>query len=136
MSFNWHARKVRDPRRSIAIQRSALGSCILSLRWLTGKRIPASLGRFAPLVGKGPNHPVTEQQLKDAVAVLERQRNHFLECLRAFERKRLRDKFRGKRVPSKADWQLLWPETSQGAGEDAVSRPKPEQTHKRTGDEL
>lgn len=107
MSFNWESRKVRDLRRSIADRRSALGSCIHRLTRHTGDDFLVLRDRHAPFLGKGPTEIVTEAQLLDALAALERLRNPALERLRAFERQRIRAKLRGRRSPSKAEWRLL-----------------------------
>ena len=109
MSFNWHIRKVRDPNRSIAVRRSALGSCIVRLGGLTGKRYSILRDQYAPFLGNGPAQVVTEQQLMDAADALERERELALERLRAFEDGRRRAKEQGRRVPSSAEWRSLGP---------------------------
>jgi hypothetical protein len=52
--------------------------------------------RHAPFLGKGPTEIVTEAQLLDALAALERLRNPALERLRAFERQRIKAKLHAR----------------------------------------
>jgi hypothetical protein len=51
--------------------------------------------------GEKTDNPPGEQQLMDALATLEVERNYLLEQLRHFERRRIREKLRGRRQPSR-----------------------------------
>ena len=105
MSFNWYARKARDPRLSIWTRRAAFHSCIRSYCWLTRQPyLPLRTEfnqRFALDHAAGP----TDQSLHDAMSALERDRTRFLQRLRAFERTRIREKAQGRRRPRVADIQ-------------------------------
>ena len=108
MSFNTFARKVRNPKLTINHRRSALMSCILRLAWLRRERYLIVQSRYAKKYNLGsPNIP-TEANLLDAIATIEVDRNIFLEKIRSFERKRIREKFRGRRQPKKIDIQVLY----------------------------
>ena len=52
-------------------------------------------------------HSAEEFQLLAALQQIELARNQILELKRAFERKRIRHKLRGRRTPSKAELQAL-----------------------------
>jgi len=114
MSFNWYARKVRNPRLTIWTRRSAFYSCVLRYCWLTHqpylKTRTALTAQFGLDYPTGPN----EHALLDALDTLERARHQFLEQLRAFERRRLRQKWYGYRSPRASDLQTLY------AGSDAL----------------
>ena len=107
MSFNNFARKVRRRDLPLSHRRSALASSILRLCWLTGQPFGETKQRynqgFHVNLGLGPLKIPTEEALLKAIAAVEVERNQFLEQLRAFERRRIRDKMRGKRQPSKSD---------------------------------
>lgn len=107
MSFNYYARKVRDPRLDMQIRRSALGSCILRLGWLTRQSFLATRRRYAAQFNPRAIPP-REEDLLDALAALEKARNRFLERLRAFERRRIREKLRGRRRPRSSDIDALY----------------------------
>jgi len=102
MSFNWYARKVLNPVLRLSVRGSALRSCILRLCRLTGERYTHALTRYSDTRGIDFSS-ATEQELVTALARIQSERNQFLEQVRAFERKRVREKLRGKRRPSKAD---------------------------------
>lgn len=108
MSFNIYSRKVRNIHLPIAHRRSALASCILRLGWLKRQKYQVVRARFANTYKlDSPNTP-TEADLLAALAAIERERNTFLEKIRAFERKRIREKHRGQRHPRKKDVELLY----------------------------
>ena len=108
MSFHIYSRKVRNVHLPIAHRRSALASCILRLGWLKRQKYQVVRARFASKYHlDSPNTP-TEADLLAALAAIEIERNTFLEKIRAFERKRIREKHRGQRHPRKNDIELLY----------------------------
>jgi hypothetical protein len=124
VSFNYHARKVRDFRLDISIRRGALKSCILRLGWLTRQKYSAIWDRFAPPFGLDKTDRPSAEQLLDALTALERERNRVLERLRAFDRRRTREKLRGRRQLTTAEQEAL---------RQALALPAPA---RRTGEEL
>ena len=108
MSFNHYARKVRNPNLNIGIRYSALGSCILRFCWLTKKRYTITRTRFFEQCGLDESDIFTAQQLLDLLNAVEIERNKKLEQIRNFERKRIREKMRGKRYPSRKDVEALY----------------------------
>jgi hypothetical protein len=54
-----------------------------------------------------------EERLLAALAAIEIDRNRFLERLRSFERKRLREKLRGRRSPRPAEVAALYQTTAE-----------------------
>ena len=110
-SFNYYARKARDPKINVWARLSALNSCIMRYCDLTHQRFPAVRERLILPLGVGRAHqnkPPSEQQLWDVVAVLETERNIFLERLRAFDRRRIREKARGKCSPAAHEFETLY----------------------------
>jgi hypothetical protein len=103
LSLNCYARKVRDRRLDLRIRRCALNSCILRLAWLTRQRYLLTRDRFAARFSLDPPEELTEDQLLDALTAIEVERNRVLEKVRAFDRKRLRAKLRGRRQMSAAE---------------------------------
>ncbi len=108
MSFHWYARKVRNPRLPIWTRRAAFYSCVLRYCWLTQQPYLQIRGAFTSQFALNGDRAPSEQRLLDALAALERARRQFLERLRAFERKRIRQKLRGQRCPQPADIQALY----------------------------
>ncbi len=112
MSFNNYARQARNPNAPLPMRFSALRSCIIRL---IGPDGPANGGyhaasaRFDARFGFNGANPPTERQILSALDAMEVSRNRYLEKLRAFERKRIREKARGKRRPSRADIAALRP---------------------------
>jgi len=102
MSFNGSARHVRNPALPLPLRAMALRSCVMRLCRLTGERYTHALARYADTLGIDLTN-VTEQELLTALARIESERNQILEQVRAFERKRVREKLRGKRRLGKAD---------------------------------
>lgn len=113
MSFNYYARKVRNPRLPLNVRCSALASCILRLGRLTNQSYLATRSRFADRLQVDSTNRLGEEQLLDALAAIEVERNRFLEQLRTFERKRLREKMRGKRFPRPTEVAALYQTTSE-----------------------
>ena len=108
MSFNYYARKVRNPRLPLKVRCSSLSSCILRLGWLRRQKYLATRAQFAKyLPATGPMR-LDEAQLLVALAAIEIERNRFLEQIRAFERKRIREKLRGRRSPRPSELDALY----------------------------
>ena len=108
MSFNHYARKVHDPTRPLGQRRSALGSCLLRLGWLTGQKYSAMCRHFQINFSA---EVMTDQILRQKILEIELARNQFLHQLQAYERKRIREKMRGQRHPRQRDIKALyvWP---------------------------
>lgn len=104
MSFNYHARRVRDGGRSPWQRLSALRACVSSYCWLTGARYRHMLEYLrldhSPMV---PRDPPSDAFLRRTLDEVERERSLYLERLRVFERKRVRAKMRGGRQLSTAE---------------------------------
>lgn len=108
MSFNYHARRVRDPDRPPWRRLTSLRACVASYCWLTRARyrpMLASLGLEVPY--QPQRQPPPAQELLRTLDQLERARNVYLDRLRAFERKRIRAKAHGNRHLSTAERALL-----------------------------
>ncbi|HEX2093759.1 MAG TPA: hypothetical protein VHG28_15260 [Longimicrobiaceae bacterium] len=104
MSFSYHARKVRDRTRPPWQRLSNLRSCVSSFCWLTGHPYRATLERLELVwLPWQPRDPPSDEFLQGTLEALERERNRYLEGLRAFERRRIRAKHRGDRQLSKAE---------------------------------
>jgi hypothetical protein len=104
MSFNYHARRVRDGGRPPWRRLSALRACVSSYCWLTGRRYRAMLEYLhldhSPQV---PRDPPSDAFLRRRLDEVERERNLYLERLRVFERRRVRAKMQGNRQLSTAE---------------------------------
>jgi hypothetical protein len=107
MSFNHYARKVRNPALPFPNRVIALATCIGNLCWLMGKRFDEAIEEF----GFSPRVELTEAKLLTVLNRVEATRNCFLERLRMFERKRIREKILGRRTPRKADLKKLYTST-------------------------
>lgn len=104
MSFHYHARKVRNSGIPIEHRRSALSSCIQNLQWLVKQRY-RSLYRYFELHS---HDSMDEARLLDRLTAIEVFRNRFLKKQQNFERKRIREKMKGRRQPRKKDVQALY----------------------------
>jgi hypothetical protein len=113
MSFNNYARKVRNPRLDLPVRRSALASCILRLAWLTKRSYLATRAPFAARYNLDRPRQPDEEELLEALVAIERERNRFLERVRAFERRRIREKLRGRRHPRPADIAAIYAPTAE-----------------------
>ena len=102
MTYNWYARKALNPNLPIGVRRGAFFSCISSMSFLSGER-------YRHLIERYDNRFHFYQDKTDvnklllALAAMEIDRNQVLEELRAFDKKRLREKMRGKRTLSKVE---------------------------------
>jgi hypothetical protein len=107
MSFNWFARKVRNRHKPQAQRFGALRSCLIRLNSLTQEGYHAIMQRYdAQFNFCYPQLPSNEQ-LAAALAQAERERNMILEHLRRFERRRIRQKMKGKRQLSRHERDCL-----------------------------
>lgn len=106
MSFNHFARKVMNPDLPIGVRYSALHSCILRLVWMTGESFAGSRDRLNSQFGFRRRNP-TESQLLATLAAVERERNLILQQLRAYERRRIREKMLGRRTIPKDEQKAL-----------------------------
>lgn len=107
-SFGHYACKARNPQLGIWIRWSALHSCILKYCELLHLPFPEVRGRVADLLQVGPDRPPTEQQLWEATATLEAERNRFLERRHVFDRRRVKEKAQGKTSPTAKDFEMLY----------------------------
>lgn len=125
--FNAHARRVRNIRLPIPVRASAFQSCLLRYCHLTRQKFQATRDRFAAaywitktppptVVGLRVRHGRREFEQPDAqswfllqaIDALQRERHEFLNRLRRFERRRIREKFRGRRQASRAELDALF----------------------------
>lgn len=116
MSFNYHARRVRDPNHPQWRRLSSLRACVRSYCTLTGTgytNFSTYLGLDFPFDPQRP--PPTDAFLRRALDEVERERNRYLERLRVFERRRVLAKTRGNRQLSTAERSWLH-EMRGGAG--------------------
>src|SRR5689334_6026240 len=66
MSFNWYARKVRNPEVPLSHRRTSLHTCIGQLTWLTRERYTHALARFNARFGFDSSD-INEKQLLQAL---------------------------------------------------------------------
>lgn len=104
MSFNYHARRVRDPDRPAWLRLSSMRACVRSYCRLTG----ASYARLLEYLQLDhspdvPRDPPSYAFLQRKLDEVQRERNWFLDRLRAWERRRVRAKVRGGRQLSNAE---------------------------------
>src|SRR5690606_37003944 len=102
-SFNNCTRRVRDSRRPIGQRFGASLWSLESYAYLSRQSFHALYHRIGAELGFDWMDRPTAEQLLDAVTQLERERNRFLEGLRAFARRRIREKARGRRQLSRYD---------------------------------
>jgi hypothetical protein len=107
-SFNVSARKVRNVDLPLGHLRSAFGSCILSYSWLIGQKYSIIRQRFSDSFGFSSIDKLSESQLDLAMNALELERKKFLVKLQTFDRQRVSDKLKGRRLPSKAQIEALY----------------------------
>lgn len=108
MSFTAAARQVRDPSTPPWLRLSSIRACVRSYCYLTQTPYAATLQHFGlaqTLHDRLP--PPTEEVCRQALNVLERARNIYLDRLRSVERSRIRAKMRGNRQLSNAERELL-----------------------------
>lgn len=125
--FNAQARRVRNIRLPIPIRVVAFHACLASYCSLTRQKFQATRERFAAafwitktppptVVGLRVRHFAPEFAQPDseswfliqAVDALQRERHAFLNRLRRFERRRIREKFHGRRRASRAQLDALY----------------------------
>src|SRR5205823_14158835 len=126
-NFNAQARRVRNIRLPIPVRVAAFHECISRYCSLTRQKFQATRERFAAaywitkmppptVVGLRVRHVRSEFEQPDAqswfliqaIDALQRERHDFLHRLRRFERRRIREKFRGKRQASRAELDALY----------------------------
>jgi hypothetical protein len=108
MSFNYQARRVRDPLHPPWHRLSSLRACVRSYCALTGAvyaDLITCLGLDFPFDPQ--RAPPTDAFLRRVLDEVERERNRYLERLRVFERKRGLAKAHGNRHLSNAERTLL-----------------------------
>ena|SRR5438105_9581756 len=102
MSFNNHAKRVLNPQLPLPARRSALRSCIQRFTRLSKESYKGVTARYEARFHCTGKHS-TEDQLLKALSAMVAERNLILENLRAFERKRIREKMSGRRTLSNTE---------------------------------
>ncbi len=108
MSFHTDARKVRKVDMPFTQRRAAFRSCIESYIWLINGKFNSTYTRFSNHFGLDTDVPNAADRLSQAMEALEKERNLFLEKLRLFDKKRIREKARGQRSPSESAVEALY----------------------------
>lgn len=108
MSFQTYARKVRKIDLPFKSRRSAFRSCIERYHWLIKRKFNSTYSRYSNHFGFDADVPDAGVRLSQAMDALEKERNLFLEQLRLFDKKRIREKMRGRRSPSKSAVEALY----------------------------
>jgi hypothetical protein len=106
MSFNHYARKVMNPDLPMGVRYSALHSCILRLVWKSGEPFSQARDRPDLQFGFRRRNP-TDAQLLSTLVAIERERNLVLQQIRAYERRRIREKMLGRRGIPEAEQKAL-----------------------------
>lgn len=109
MSFHTHARQVRSAT-TFGRRRGAFRSCVGCYRWLTKQPFPATYERYSRHFGLTEDTPDSAERFCLAIDALETERRLFLERLREFDRRRIREKLRGCRTPCKMAVEALYGE--------------------------
>lgn len=99
MSFNNSANKVLNPQLPLHVRRSALRSCIQRFTWLSKESYTGITARYEAQLDLTDKR-LTEYHLLKALSAMVTDRNLIVENLRAFERKRIREKRSGRRTLS------------------------------------
>ncbi|HEX6908954.1 MAG TPA: hypothetical protein VF142_01085 [Longimicrobium sp.] len=107
MSFDQHARKVRDPNRSPWRRLSSLRGCVSRFCRLTRLPYRDTLEGLGLAWSPVPRDPPTDDVLRRTLDGLERARNRYLSALRGWETRRVRAKLRGGRRLSRAEADAL-----------------------------
>lgn len=116
MSFNYHARRVRDPGREPWRRLSSLRACVRSYCRLTRASYARMLAFLDLEIPREPvRQPPSDEHMRRALDQMERARNRYLDRLRVLERRRACAKTRGNRQLSSADRAALR-ELQSGAG--------------------
>ncbi|TYQ30877.1 hypothetical protein [Pseudanabaena sp. UWO310] len=100
-SFHTHARIVRRSDLPFHYRRSAFRSCIQLYHWLIKQKFQTTYLRYSKHFGFDESTGNCNESLNRAMDALETERNLFLEKLRLFDKKRIREKIGGRRLPSK-----------------------------------
>ncbi|WP_103670051.1 hypothetical protein [Pseudanabaena sp. BC1403] len=107
-SFHTHARIVRRNDLPFHYRRSAFRSCIQVYRWLIRQKFQVTYLRYSKFFGFDENISESNERLNKAIDALETERNLFLEQLRLFDKKRIKEKVGGRRLPSNIEVDLLY----------------------------
>jgi hypothetical protein len=107
-SFHTHARIVRRNDLPFLYRRSAFRSCIQLYRWLIRQKFQVTYLRYSKFFGLDENTSESNERLNEAMDALETERNLFLEQLRLFDKKRIKEKVGGRRRPSHIEVDLLY----------------------------
>lgn len=110
MSFHTYARQVRKADLSYERRHYAFRCCIERYHWLIRQKFETTYGRFSHHFRFDANTPEAAEQLHQAMDALEIERRLFLEQLRLFEKRRNKEKMRGRRSPSKEAIEALYRE--------------------------
>lgn len=103
-SFNNHARRVRNANLPLPIRAVALRSCISKCSWVVcGAPYSRSLKHLGIMVGADLQKSANEKQLLAVLNKIEITRNQILALESGFERRRIRQKMRGRRTPKLAE---------------------------------
>ena len=108
MSFHTAAREVLKTDLPFTKRRVAFRSCIESYIGLIKGKFNDTYSRYSNHFGFDANVSDAGDRLSQAMEALEKERNLFLEQLRSFDKKRLREKMRGRRSPSKSAIEALY----------------------------
>jgi hypothetical protein len=110
MSFHTYARQVRRIDLPFKVRRKAFRSCIGQYHGLIREKFQFTDARFCSHFGFNADISEAEanERLTQAMASLEAERNLFLERLRLFEKRRIKEKMRGRRSPTKSALKALY----------------------------
>ena len=108
MSFHTYAKNVRRENLSFKARRSAFRSCIVRYHRLIRRKLDVTYLRYSKHFGFDGDVPDAGDRLGQAIDALEKERNLFLEQLRLFDKKRVKEKMRGHRFPSKLAVEALY----------------------------
>jgi hypothetical protein len=120
MSFHTHARLVRRGDLPLHRRRAAFCSCIQCYCWLINEKFSATYLRYYKHFGLDFDKLEVSERLNQAMDGLEAERHLFLERLRLFDKRRIKEKIQGRRSPSKASVAALY-------GDTKFIVPKPEE---------
>lgn len=103
MGFNTLARQARSPDVPLLTRRRALRSCLLRLSRWTGEKYGEIQARYNTQFGFNDTDLPSADSLLRAIAAVEVERNIYVERLRAFEKRRVKAKARGRRQMTKQE---------------------------------
>ena len=103
--FGKQVRRVRDEALPAKTRLIAFVVALDAFGWRTNQDAGRVLDRLGSALGFDRERPPSVVQALEAVAVMERQRNTYVEHERGFTRRRIREKARGQRTVSVTDRQ-------------------------------